>query len=168
MTAIDFDEIFKQMVQEELERREGGNGMKSDPPAPKAPPSPQTKPSCPPPEIMCWENEVPTDVSKGDSFLYYHDFITEKEEKELTSSIYHEHYSSAWVSLKRRKLQQWGGTPSLENFVAEPLPGFSLFLFLFFSFLFFSFLLFSFLFFSFFFFFFFFFFLFDLDGFPSH
>ena len=124
MTAIDFDQIFKQMVQEELERR--GGSVALDPSSPQAPPSSsQSKPppssACPPPEVMSWEKEVIPQVEKHDSFLYFDDFITEKEEKDLMSSIYHEHYS--WVSLKRRKLQQWGGTPKIDNFVAEPLPG---------------------------------------------
>uniref|UniRef100_A0A7S4PFJ8 Alpha-ketoglutarate-dependent dioxygenase AlkB-like domain-containing protein n=1 Tax=Paramoeba aestuarina TaxID=180227 RepID=A0A7S4PFJ8_9EUKA len=117
------------MLQEELERIQGGTTLTTSPPpspSPSSPPSP--RPSCPPPKIVSWQTGKLAgnyEIEKGQDFLYCHNFVSEEEEQNLMASIYHEYYASAWVTLKRRRLQQWGGSPSLESFVPDPLPDYT-------------------------------------------
>ena len=107
MTAIEFDEIFQQMVQEEIERIRGeatpeSPQEKSSKTRPSSSPPPQ--PSCSsPPTMIHWGSDEPDkdlEVEKEDSFLYFHNFISEEEEQDLMSTIYHEYYSPSWVILK--------------------------------------------------------------------
>ncbi|CAB5198851.1 unnamed protein product [Rhizophagus irregularis] len=56
-----------------------------------------------------------------DSGFYIRDFISEKEEQELLNKVYSAP-KPKWVTLKNRRLQNWGGKPTERGMIAEPLP----------------------------------------------
>ncbi|CAH8482252.1 unnamed protein product [Schistosoma turkestanicum] len=53
--------------------------------------------------------------------LYLPDFINEKEEQELLEHIYAAPLPK-WVSLRRRRLQNWGGIPDVKGMLTENIP----------------------------------------------
>jgi alkylated DNA repair protein alkB family protein 6 len=53
---------------------------------------------------------------------YVPDFITKEEEVWLLDQIYAPQYSFSWHQLKKRRLQNWGGTPQATGMIEEPLP----------------------------------------------
>eukprot|EP01132_Coremiostelium_polycephalum_P003648 gene3648-4545_t len=61
-------------------------------------------------------------VGDIESIYYIRDYITVEEEKQLLSSIYLPENADKWTQLKRRRLQNWGGTPVNSGMKEEPLP----------------------------------------------
>jgi len=57
-----------------------------------------------------------------DSIYIIENYITEEEEKELLKNVYADENDSHWVQLKRRRLQNWGGTPIKKGMVEEKIP----------------------------------------------
>ncbi|GES90354.1 alpha-ketoglutarate-dependent dioxygenase alkB homolog 6 isoform X1 [Rhizophagus clarus] len=55
------------------------------------------------------------------SGFYIRDFISEKEEQELLNKVYSAP-KPKWVTLKNRRLQNWGGKPTERGMITEPLP----------------------------------------------
>ncbi|RIA90606.1 hypothetical protein C1645_823139 [Glomus cerebriforme] len=55
------------------------------------------------------------------SGYYIRDFISEKEEQELLDKVYTAP-KPKWVTLKNRRLQNWGGKPTERGMISEPLP----------------------------------------------
>ncbi|KAL6074263.1 AlkB 6 [Balamuthia mandrillaris] len=59
-----------------------------------------------------------------DRMYYVPSFVSEEEEAALLRNIYEEGAAAAtaWTQLKKRRLQNWGGKPSMDGMLEEPLP----------------------------------------------
>jgi alkylated DNA repair protein alkB family protein 6 len=128
MAAIDFRELLKAERNKARKQRELTQTAKTVPMNPKH--VKEKTVACencnetfgelfsPRPLLSCEEYKVGSDVL--DSVFYIPNWISSEEESRLMQSVYN---SKSWVSLRNRRLQQWGGhMDSRGKWVPESLP----------------------------------------------